>query len=306
MISTIENMLTDHTFMVVALGTGLLGLLSGVVGVFMTLRKQSLLGDALGHAALPGIVLMFIFIREKNLALLLFGAIISGMIATAIINAMNRYTSIKLDSALSLVLSTFFGFGTALLTYIQRDPSTAQAGLEKFIFGQASGMLIKDVQMISVLGVVVLILVAIFWKEFKLLSFDRHYARTLSGPYHILDYVLSFLTVLVIGLGLESVGVVLISALLVAPAIAARQWSNRLWIVVMLSGIFGFISGILGTFFSSLGRQIPTGPVIVVIATSIVILSLLFAPKRGLIQQKYQQKQRQLALIDQIESEEIQ
>lgn len=301
MMERILSLISNHTFMVVALGTGFLGFLSGIVGVFLTLRKQSLLGDAVGHAALPGIIIAFMIVREKNLAFLLIGATISGMLATWLINLMHKHSVVKLDSALSLVLSSFFGLGTALLTYIQRDPSTSQAGLENFIFGQASGMLVRDVQAIAVVGVVVLALIVIFWKEFKLLTFDPGFAKTLPGGYKWLDILLPFLTVVVIALGLESVGVVLISALLVTPAIAARQWSNNMHVVVILSGVFGFISGIVGTFFSSLGRQIPTGPTIIVAATLIVFISLFFAPKRGLIAKRLERRKRRQALEEQLE-----
>ena len=301
MMERILSLISNHTFMVVALGTGFLGFLSGIVGVFLTLRKQSLLGDAVGHAALPGIIIAFMIVREKNLAFLLVGATISGMLATWLINLVHKHSVVKFDSALSLILFSFFGLGTALLTYTQRDPSTSQAGLENFIFGQASGMLIRDVQAIAVVGVVVLALIFIFWKEFKLLTFDPGFAKTLPGGYKWLDTLLSFLTVVVIALGLESVGVVLISALLVTPAIAARQWSNNMYVVVILSGVFGFISGIIGTFFSSLGRQIPTGPTIIVAATLIVFISLFFAPKRGLIAKRLEQRKRRQALEKQLE-----
>lgn len=301
MFDQIIALVSNHTFFVVAMGTGFLGFLSGVVGVFLTLRKQSLLGDALGHAALPGIIIAFMLIREKNLFLLLLGATISGMLATWLITLMYKNSVVKFDSALSLILSSFFGLGTALLTYIQRDSSTSQAGLEKFIFGQASGMLIRDVKVIFIVGVIILVLITLFWKEFKILTFDPHFVRTLPGSYKGLDILLSFLTVIVIALGLESVGVILISALLITPAIAARQWSNKMSVVVILSGVFGFVSGIIGTFFSSIGRQIPTGPTIIVVATVIVLVSLFFAPRRGIIASRLEHKRRSKALKDQLE-----
>lgn len=299
--TSLLNLLGDHTFQVVALGTGFLGFLSGVIGVFLTLRKQSLLGDAVGHAALPGIVIAFMIIQEKNLFILLIGATISGLIATALIQLMNNYSVIKLDSALAIVLASFFGLGTALMSYIQRYPSTSQAGLNNFIFGQASGMLIRDVKAIGYIGIVVLILIVIFWKEFKLISFDPHFARTLPGNFRLMEILLSFLTVVVIALGLESVGVVLISAMLVCPAIAARQWSNKMHINVILSGCFGSISAVIGTFFSSLGRRIPTGPSIIVVSTLIVFFSLLFAPQRGLIAKRIERRRQMKDLQRQME-----
>ncbi|MDO5457579.1 MAG: metal ABC transporter permease [Atopococcus tabaci] len=302
---TLLSILTDHTFQIVALGTGILGLLSGVMGVFLTLRKQSLLGDALGHAALPGIVIAFLLIQEKNMLILLLGASLSGLLATALINWMTgRHSVIKQDSALALILSSFFGLGTALLSYSQQMPNAAQAGLETFIFGQASGMLRQDVYLIIVISLLVLVLVAVFWKEFKLITFDADFARTLPGPYSFLNRLLSLLIVVTIVLGLESVGVVLISALLVNPAIAARQWSHQMKTVIVLSGFFGLFSGIIGTLISSAGSQIPTGATIVVVATSITLFSILFAPRRGLIARRRQVKEKEKALQTRLERRE--
>lgn len=296
---TISAILQDHTFRTVALGTGILGILAGMLGVFLTLRQQSLLGDALGHAALPGIVIAFLIIQVRSLPALLLGAAISGLIATALINFMSHHNSVvKQDSALALVLSSFFGLGTALLTHVQKLPNAAQAGLDKFIFGQASGMLRSDVRFISIAAIVILIVIMIFWKEFKLVSFDPNFAKTLPGNYSFFAQLLSLLTVLAIVLGLESVGVVLISALLVNPAIAARQWSNELRTVVILAGIFGFISGVGGAFISSLGSQIPTGATIVVIASAITLISLLIAPGRGIIARQRQRKRQETALLE--------
>lgn len=299
---TFLSILTNHTFQTVALGTGVLGLLSGVMGVFLTLRKQSLLGDTLGHAALPGIVIAFLIIQEKNLLFLLLGASLSGLLATALIDWMTgRQSSIKQDSALALVLSSFFGLGTALLSYSQKIPNAAQAGLETFIFGQASGMLKKDVYLIAGTSAVILLLVAFFWKEFKLITFDSDFARTLPGLYGFLNRFLSVLIVVTIVLGLESVGVVLISALLVNPAIAARQWSHKMERVVLLSGLFGLISGVTGTLISSSASQIPTGATIVVVATTITLFSIFFAPKRGLIAKRRRVKEKEKALETQLE-----
>ncbi|AXY25131.1 zinc ABC transporter permease [Suicoccus acidiformans] len=301
---TVIRVLQDHTFQTVALGTGALGLLSGVLGVFLTLRRQSLLGDALGHAALPGIVLVFIFILERNMGFLLLGATISGLIATWLINWMSDHESVvKQDSALAIVLSTFFGLGTALLTYVQKIPTAAQAGLDKFIFGQASGMLRSDVQTIVITGIIIIALIVVFWKEFKLITFDQAFAQTLPGKYHRFAYLLSLLTVITIVLGLEAVGVVLISALLVNPAIAARQWSNQMSVVVVLSGIFGLISGVVGAFISSLGTEIPTGATIVVVATIITVISLFFAPRRGVIATQINRSRKQQALKEQMRRE---
>lgn len=274
----------DYTFQTVALGSAILGLLSGILGSFAVLRKQSLLGDGVSHAALPGVILAFVLTGSKNTEVLLFGALVSGLIATLFIISIVKHTRIKFDSALALVLSVFFGFGLVLLTFVQKIPNSNQAGLKRFIFGQASTLLQKDVTFMVLCGVILLILVLLFWKEFKLFIFDMEYARSLGFPANKINLLLSFMIVMTIIIGLQTVGVILMSAMLIAPAVAARQWTDRLWIMVTLSSVFGAVSGILGTIASSLTAKLPTGPAIVVFISSIVIFSILFAPGRGIIQ----------------------
>lgn len=302
MLNQISLLLNDYTFQIVALGTGFLGLLSGVVGTYATLRKESLLGDALSHAALPGIGIGFILIQRKELSVLLLGALVSGLIATMIIQTMSKKTVVKLDSALSLILSSFFGLGLVILTSIQNNPNAQQAGLSNFIFGQASAMLLSDVQLIGVVGLVLLVLVGLFWKEFKVFTFDPMFGQTLGFSGKIIESLMSTMIVVTIILGLESVGVILISALLIGPSVAARQWTDRLSIVVLLSAIVGFVSGVSGTFISSLGARIPTGPSIVVVVSSFVFISLFFSPKRGIIAKHYAYKKRQKVFMKQIQS----
>lgn len=274
----------DYTFQTVALGSAILGLLSGILGSFAVLRKQSLLGDGVSHAALPGVILAFVLTGSKNTEVLLFGALVSGLLATLFIISIVKHTRIKFDSALALVLSVFFGFGLVLLTFVQKIPNSNQAGLKRFIFGQASTLLQKDVTFMVLCGVILLILVLLFWKEFKLFIFDMEYARSLGFPANKINLLLSFMIVMTIIIGLQTVGVILMSAMLIAPAVAARQWTDRLWIMVTLSSVFGAVSGILGTIASSLTAKLPTGPAIVVFISFIVIFSILFAPGRGIIQ----------------------
>lgn len=298
--SDIIAILNTYTFQIVALGTGILGVLTGIIGSYVTLRKESLLGDALGHASLPGVVLAFMITGERDLRILILGAAATGLLATFIIQWMVNKSPVKLDSALAINLASFFGLGTVLLTYVQRDPSSQQAGLDNFIFGQASGMLQSDVRLIALTGIILLALVLIFWKEFKLITFDRPFSQTLSGPYKSLEVLLNVMIVVTIVLGIQSVGVILISAMLVIPSITARQWTYRLPVLMVLSGTLGAISAVVGTLFSSMGRRIPTGPSIVVVASIFAIVSLLIAPNRGILARNRERrvKQKQLLLYD--------
>ncbi len=274
---------SDYTLQIVALASMILGILSGAIGSFAVLRKESLLGDAISHAALPGIAIAFLITKTKNTEILLIGALISGILANAFIIVIDKYTRIKFDSALGLVLSVFFGVGLVLMTFIQKIPNANQAGLEKFIFGQASTMLSRDIKIMTVLGILLLLLVFILWKEFKIISFDLDFAHSLGYQVKILTFILTSLIVVVIILGLQMVGVILMSAMLVAPAVAARQWTNKLYLLVILSAFIGGFSGITGTIISSSIKKMPTGPSIVLVVSAFVFLSILFAPNRGLI-----------------------
>ncbi|HYN99184.1 MAG TPA: iron chelate uptake ABC transporter family permease subunit [Actinomycetota bacterium] len=273
----------DYTLRVVAAGSAVLGLVSGVLGSFALLRRQSLLGDALAHAALPGIALAFLLTRSKSPFTLLLGAGAAAWLAALLINAVTRTTRVKTDAAMGVVLSVFFGAGLVLLTYIQRLPDAGKAGLDTFLFGQAAALLGRDVVVMCVLGGAVLLVVALLWKQFKLLTFDPGFASSLGLPVRGLEIVLTSLLVVAIVIGLQTVGVVLMSALVVAPAAAARQWTNRLGTMVLLSGLFGALAGVSGAVISSSVERLPTGPTIVLVALLIVGLSILFAPRRGIV-----------------------
>lgn len=273
----------DYTLRTVALGSAILGIASGALGSFAVLRKQSLLGDAISHAALPGIVLAFLLTRSREPIVLITGAMIAGWLATLAMLNITHKTRIKDDSALGIVLSVFFGFGLMLLTFTQRLPDATQAGLDKFLFGQAATLIEKDVVTMGIISAIALILLAVFWKEFKLITFDAEFAASLGFPVRLLDVILTTLLVVAIVVGLQTVGVVLMSAMVVAPAAAARQWTDKLSRMVLIGGLFGAISGVSGTLISSSGANLPTGPLIVLCMTAIVIFSFLFATNRGLV-----------------------
>jgi manganese/zinc/iron transport system permease protein len=279
----IKYILNDYTFQTVALGAVLLGIISGVLGSFAVLRKQSLLGDAISHSALPGIAIAFIITQTKNTEILLLGALVAGLLSTIIIISIDKYSRIKFDSLLALILSVFFGIGLVLLTYIQKIPNANQAGLEKFIFGQASTLLKRDINLMIIVGSILFVLLILFWKEFKIVSFDPEFADSIGISVQKITLLLSFMIVLAIIIGLQTVGVILMSAMLVAPGVAARQWTNKLSIMLVLAGFFGAFSGLTGSLISSSIEKMPTGPSIVLIVSLIVIISIAFSPNRGLV-----------------------
>jgi manganese/zinc/iron transport system permease protein len=291
----LHDLFFDYTVRTVALGAGSLGIVAGALGTFAVLRRQSLLGDAISHAALPGIVLAFVLTGMKSTLVLVLGAALAGWLGTLAIMMIVRHTRLPEDSALGIVLSVFFGAGLVLLTHVQRMPTAAQAGLETFLFGQAATMLQRDVVVIAGLGTLALLVLALLWKEFKLLAFDPEYGATQGLPVRRVDVVLTTLLVIAIVIGLQTVGVVLMSAMIIAPAAAARQWTNSLGVMVVLAGAFGAIAGVSGALASGATAQLPTGPTIVLFATAIVLLSMTLAPERGLawaaLRQRRQRRQ---------------
>ena len=276
-----EELFTDYTLRTVALGAALLGAVSGALGTFAVLRKQSLLGDAISHAALPGIGLAFLLTGTKSSLILVLGAALAGWCGTLVIMAITSTSRIKYDSALGLVLSVFFGAGLVILTIIQKMPNANQAGLDAFLFGQAAALVERDILTMAVIGSLTLLVVAMFWKEFKLLAFNPDFGRALGLPMRKMDILLTGLLVVAIVSGLQMVGVVLMSAMIIAPAAAARQWTNRLAPMTLISMGFGALAGIGGALVSTSGAKLPTGPVIVLCISAVVVFSVLFAPNRG-------------------------
>ena len=279
----IETLFSDHTLKTITLGTAILGAICGMLGSFAVLRKQSLLGDAISHAALPGIAIAFLITGAKENNILLLGALISGLLGAFWIKSIVTKTHLKSDTALGLILSLFFGFGMLLLTFIQKQPNANQAGLDKYLFGQAATLLEKDIWFMTIITSICLGVVVLFWKEFKLLLFDTEYALTQGFNVNFLERLITSFIVIAIILGLQTVGVVLMSALLLAPAAAARQWTNSLAVMVFLAAIFGALSGVVGTGISANYAKLSTGPVIVLVASVFVLISFIFSPGRGLL-----------------------
>ena len=291
------TILQSYTTQMVLLGTALLGLASGIAGTFAVLRKESLIGDGLSHAALPGVVIAFLLTGIKDIEVLIIGAALSSITAAWLITITVENSKIKFDGALATILSAFFGLGMVLLTYLQSLNNAGQAGLSKFIFGQAATILARDVYITSAAALIIIVLTALFWKELKLISFDVEYAKTLQIPVTFTLILYRSLLIMTIIIGIQSVGAILISSLLIAPAVGARQWTNKLGTMCILAGLFGMVSAIGGTLWSTTVQKLPTGPAIIVILSVIVLLSLIFAPNRGILWQYRRNKQSKQALL---------
>lgn len=301
----------------VLLGTSLLGGVAGVIGSFAVLRRRALVGDLLAHSALPGLCVAFLLLNSSStlgraggetasathpwqFTVMLAGAFIAGLIGVVAVTLISRWTRTKEDAAIGIVLGTFFGAGVVLSSWIQNLPSaSSKAGLQTYIYGQAAGMTREDVWFITAVSAACLILVMMLYKEFMVFSFDPGFAQAQGWPTLTLDLTMMGALALVTVVGLPTVGVVLMAAMLILPGAAARFWTDRLGRMLVISGVIGAGSGVLGTLISagvfeetfgfdpfSFGyntRNLPTGPVIVLCATSLFAISMLLAPRRGVI-----------------------
>ena len=285
---------TDYTLRYVALGSTILGVTSGALGCFTVLRKQSLFGDALSHAALPGIGFAYIFAGTKDSMLLMLGAAVFAWFGGIVTLAITSTTRIKQDAALGITLSVFFGLGVVLLTYLQSIGGPSQGGLDRFLFGQASALIETDVINLGILAAGCFVVLIIFFKELKIATFDSAFGQSMGFPTKYLSTLLTSVIVVAVVIGLHTVGVVLMVSMLIAPAAAARQWISSLKNMLILSAIFGGISGVIGSMISSTTEGMSTGPVIVITITAILGISLFFSPKNGyLFQYLRKRKQRQ-------------
>ncbi len=288
----------NPNFWMVTAGTVLLSISSALVGTFTFLKKKSLVGDAVAHSVLPGICLAFIISGNKDPIWIILGAFISGWISILSIDWITNNSKIKEDTAIGLILSVFFGFGIMLLVAIQHSGNPNQSGLNNFIFGNAASLIGKDLITFSVLSLLLVIAVFIFYKEFKLISFDKQYARSIGMRIKLMEFILSTLTVLAIVAGIQAIGVVLMAAMLITPAAAAKFWTDRLFYMLILASLFASISSISGSVISFMVPAMPTGPWIVVVISIIAMASFFLAPGKGIISKWWRKRQNQLKILE--------
>lgn len=265
-------------------GTALLGIASGIVGTFAVLRRRALTGDVVAHSALPGLCIAFLLFESKSIWVLLTGALVSGLLGAITVSLLTRLTKLKDDAVQGIVLSVFYGAGIALTRVTQnRYRNSNESDLESFLIGRAATMLKSDVLQIAAVTLTVSVVVMLLYKELKLLSFDRQFCSVQGLAATPLDLTLMLLTAVTVVAGLPAVGVVLMAALLIIPAAAARFWTDRLSRMITIASIFGAVSAIVGTRLSANYDELPTGPLIVLTSTALFLLSWIFSPHRGII-----------------------
>jgi len=280
--------LQDYNTRIVLAGACIFGAAAGLVGTFLLLRKRSLLGDTLGHATLPGVAGAFLVAEAlgfagKSLPVLLFGAILSGVTGMAAVMLIRRFSHIKDDAALAIVLSVFFGIGVTLVTAVQQLPGGNAAGLDHFIYGKTASMTSGDAWFIFWTSLGVAVVCVAFFKEFALLCFDEAFASAAGWPVRLLDLALMALIVLITVVGLQAVGLLLVVALLVIPPAAARFWSDRLGVMTIFSALIGLLSAAVGVGASAVFPRLPAGAIIVLCAAGFFAVSFVFGSRRGVL-----------------------
>lgn len=291
----IGNLLALLTFQagynsaIVLAGTAILGLGCAVIGFYMMLRGRSMMSDAVSHATLPGIALGFLIAialeldNFKNLPLLTLMAFISAFAGMIGVQLISRYTRLAQDAAIGTVLSVFFALGLVMLSHIQNLPVSGKAGLDSFLLGQTAALQKDELYFIAVASAAVIAITYLSAKEFTALCFDENFCRVQGYNIFLLDTLMSTLMIIMVCLGLKTVGAILIIAMLMIPPAAARLWSNRLSLLLPLCAFFGALSGLVGAAMSALAPQLPAGGLIVLVAAGLLTFSFFFAPARSLL-----------------------
>jgi manganese/zinc/iron transport system permease protein len=294
--SLVNGQLTTEDYVV--WGAILLGVTCGLLGCFIVLRRQSLLGDAIGHAVLPGVCMGFLAAGARSTPALLLGALIAGLLAAALIGLLQRTTQLKTGECMGVVFTGFYGLGIVLLKYIQNlqgretfltklglghTINTGQSGLDKFLFGQITSINGTDLSYMAAIALVAIGVVVVFWRKLAISTFDEGFAFSVGLPVRRIHYLLTALVTVAIVISIQAVGVVLVAAMLVTPAATAYLLTDRLHRMAVLSACFGAASGVLGAFFSLFGEDLPTGSFMVLGASLLFALAFLFSPKHGVV-----------------------
>ncbi|MDX1950812.1 MAG: iron chelate uptake ABC transporter family permease subunit [Verrucomicrobiota bacterium] len=275
--------LADPALRYALIGSILLGVGCGLLGGFIVVRRMALVGDALSHAVLPGVAIGFLWNMSKDPVAIFIGATVAGLFGTMVVSWIKETTRLKEDTALGLVLAAFFAIGICMVTMIQRLPSGNKSGIDKFLFGQAAAIGSRDVQLIALVTGLSVLVVVVFYKELLVSSFDPGFARVAGFPVRALHYTLMLLLAFSVVVALQAVGVVLVSAMLITPAAAAYLLTDRLHRMLWISSLVGMFAGVLGAFFSFLKPNLPTGPFMVLGATTVFAGAFLFSPKHGVV-----------------------
>lgn len=278
--------LLHYEFLQKALFTSIMvGIICGVIGSFIILRGMALIGDAISHAVLPGVAISYMIGIN-----FFYGAVITGMLTALGIGYINQNSRIKNDSAIGIVFSAAFAIGVILIA-----KANSSINLDRILFGNVLSVRSSDMWMTLIIGAIVLLTVIFFYKELLVSTFDPTFAAAYGLPNKLIHYVIMILLTMVTVASLQTVGVILVVAMLITPAATAYLLTNRLWVMIVLAALFGAVSSIIGLYYSFV-YNLPSGAVIVLVATAIFLLAFFFSPKQGLLWRSIRKKKRTITI----------
>ncbi len=281
MIAFYEDLL-NYEFLQKALFTSVMvGIICGVIGSFIVLRGMSLIGDAISHAVLPGVAISYMLGIN-----FFYGAVVTGMLTAVGIGFINQNSRIKNDSAIGIVFSSAFAIGVILIAQ-----ANSSIDLNRILFGSVLSVKTSDMWMTLIIGAIVLLTVIIFYKELLVSTFDPTFAASYGLPNKFIHYLVMILLTLVTVASLQTVGIILVVAMLITPASTAYLLTNRLSTMIVLASFFGAMSSIIGLYFS-FEYNLSSGAVIVLVATTLFLLAFFFSPKEGLITRSLRSKKK--------------
>lgn len=303
---SLTEFFSDHTFRMVFFGTMTIGFVAGALGSFAYLRKQSMISDVISHSALPGTLAAFLFSvvilgsDGRNMLALIVGAVIVGTMAVVFTQWIVNNSKVHVDSAMAVTLSLFFGVGMLLMRIVADGTFPGKGGIQDYLFGNASTITKEDLYTSLAVGGMALAIVAVFWKEFAVRTFDPVHAHMMGVRGPLIDTLMFGSIVIASVIGVRAVGLVVMIAFVITPPAAARQWTSRLGSMVILSGTIGALGSGIGAYLAvSLGK-VPTGPMIVIVLSAIFIVSLIFSPRRSIIMRALARKKARMELKNQL------
>jgi len=274
----------EYGFLQKALITSVMvGVICGVIGCFIILRGMALMGDAISHAVLPGVAISYM------LGINFFiGAVVTGVLTAVGIGFISQNSRVKNDSAIGIVFTAAFALGIIMITIMK-----SSTDLYHILFGNVLAVRPSDMWITLVIGVIILGSVYLFYKELLVSSFDPIMAQAYGLPTKMIHYFLMTLLTLVTVASLQTVGIILVVAMLITPASTAYLLTNRLSVMIALSALFGTISAI-GGLYLSFTYNLASGATIVLVATALFILSFIFSPKQGILWKSIQKRKSKL------------
>ncbi|MBI2344716.1 metal ABC transporter permease [Candidatus Dependentiae bacterium] len=268
----------EHITMIM-LATGFFGAVTGIIGSWLLLEQKSLFADTIAHATFPGITLIFLITHNQSPIIFMAAALLGCLIAAFLTKSLKQNTTLKKDTVLGVILAASFGIGSMLLSKIQQLNIINSNLITKYFLGNAATIMQEDCLIIIIISLLSLLTTLIYKRQYCIIIFDSTFSKITQISRQYISKIMLVITTLTITTGLQIVGIILMSSLLINPAAAAYQWTKRLTNMMILAALFGFASTSTGIYISSKLYHVPPGPIIIIIATTITLLSILLSPQ---------------------------